>query len=85
MLVVPGYDDGVNATKRKISVSLDREIVEELEADDESLSTQINNALRDEVARRRRHRLLAEWLDEMVAEDGPVDEELVQKYMDLLS
>jgi post-segregation antitoxin (ccd killing protein) len=75
----------MTATKRKISVSLDQHIVEELEADDESLSTQINNALRDEVARRRRHRLLAEWLDAMEAEDGPVDEELVQKYMDLLA
>jgi hypothetical protein len=75
----------MTATKRKISVSLDQDIVEELEADDESLSTQINNALRDEVARRRRHRLLAEWLDAMEAEDGPVDEELVQKYMDLLA
>jgi Post-segregation antitoxin CcdA len=75
----------MTATKRKISVSLDQDIVEELEADDESLSTQINNALRDEVARRRRHRLLAEWLDSMEAEDGPVDEELVQKYMDLLA
>jgi len=75
----------VTATKRKISVSLDPDIVEELEADDESLSTQINNALRDEVARRRRHRMLAEWLDEMEAKDGPVDETLVQKYMDLLA
>jgi Post-segregation antitoxin CcdA len=75
----------MTAPKRKISVSLDRDIVEELEADVESLSTQINEALRDEVARRRRHRLLAEWLDAMEAEDGPVDEELVQKYMDLLA
>jgi post-segregation antitoxin (ccd killing protein) len=84
-MVVPWYASGITATKRKISVSLDQDIVEELEADDESLSTQINNALRDEVARRRRHRLLAEWLDAMEAEDGPVDEELVQKYMDLLA
>lgn len=75
----------MTSSKRRISVSLDQDIVEELEADDESLSTQINNALRDEVARRRRHRLLAEWLDAMEAEDGPVDEELVQKYMDLLA
>ena len=83
-MVVPWYAPGVTSTKRKISVSLDRDIVEELEADDESLSTQINEALRDELARRRRHRLLAEMLDELEAKHGPVDEQLVQKYMDLL-
>jgi hypothetical protein len=84
-MVAPWYAAGMTAPKRKISVSLDQDIVEELEADDESLSTQINDALRDEVARRRRHRLLAEWLDAMEAKYGPPDEELVRKYMDLLA
>ena len=30
--------------------------------------------------RRRRHRLLTEFLDQLDAENGPVDEALVEKY-----
>ncbi len=75
----------MTATKRKISVSLDADLVAELEASDESLSTQINEAVRIRLEERRRHRLLAEMLDEMEKADGPVDEALVQKFMDLLA
>jgi metal-responsive CopG/Arc/MetJ family transcriptional regulator len=75
----------MTATKRKISVSLDADLVAELEASDESLSTQINEAVRISLEERRRHRLLAEMLDEMEKRDGPVDEALVQKFMDLLA
>ena len=75
----------MTATKRKISVSLDADLVAELEASDESLSTQINEAVRISLEERRRHRLLAEMLDEMEERDGPVDEDLVQKFMDLLA
>lgn len=75
---------GVTATKRKISVSVDEDLVAELEASDEPVSTQVNNALRSQLEHRRRQRLLREWLDWMEAEEGPVDEAIVQKYMDLL-
>lgn len=70
--------------KRKISVSLDEDLVAELEAGGEALSTQVNDALRTELARRRRQRLLDELLVELEASHGPPDEALVQKYVDLL-
>jgi hypothetical protein len=71
-------------TKRKISVSLDEDLVTELEAGGEALSGQVNEAVRAEIQRRRRHRLLVEFLDAMDAEHGPVDERLVAKYTRLL-
>ena len=72
------------ATKRKISVSLDDDLVTQLETEDESLSAQVNAAVRLELDRRRRQRLLGELLDRLDAEQGPVDEALVEKYIGLL-
>lgn len=65
-------------------MSVDEDLVAELEASDEPVSTQVNSALRSQLEHRRRQRLLREWLDRMDAEEGPVDEAIVQKYMDLL-
>jgi len=70
--------------KRKISVSLDEDLVAELEAVGRSLSAQINAAVRAELERRRRQRRLTELLDQLDAEHGPVDERLVEKYVGLL-
>ena len=72
-------------TKRKVSVSLDEDLVEELESGSEALSTQVNEAVRMEIERRRRHRHLGEPLDELEVLHGPVDEALVQRYVDLLA
>jgi metal-responsive CopG/Arc/MetJ family transcriptional regulator len=74
----------MTTTKRKVSVSLDEDLVAELEAGGEALSSQVNDAIRLELTRRRRHRLLGEMLDGFDATSGPVDERLVQKYMELL-
>ena len=71
-------------TKRKVSVSLDEDLVEELESGGEGLSFQVNDAIRSELQRRRRHRLLGEMLDTFETTHGPVNEKLVQKYTDLL-
>jgi hypothetical protein len=71
-------------TKRKVSVSLDEDLVTELEAGGEALSSQVNDAVRSELERRRRQRLLSEVLDELDAVHGPVDEKLVRKYTELL-
>ena len=71
-------------TKRKISVSLDEDLVAELEAAEESLSAQVNVALRADVEHRHRRRLLAELLDQLDAQHGAVDEALVEKYVRLL-
>lgn len=75
----------MTTTKRKISVSLDEDLVAELEAGGEALSSQVNDAIRAELTQRRRHRLLGEMLDELDRVAGPPDEALVSKYMDLLT
>lgn len=66
-------------------MSLDADLVAELELADEALSTQVNDAIRAQLERRRRSRLLGEFLDNLEAVDGPADEALVSKYMDILS
>jgi post-segregation antitoxin (ccd killing protein) len=81
--VLPWYSSGMTA-KRKVSVSLDEDLVAELEAADEALSGQVNEAIRAEVERRRRNRLLTGMLDPLDAEYGPVDDALVAKYTELL-
>lgn len=75
----------MTTTKRKVSVSLDEDLVAELEAGDEPLSAQVNEAVRIDLGRRRRERLLGEMLDELEAAAGPVDERLVAKYVALLA
>jgi post-segregation antitoxin (ccd killing protein) len=74
----------MTTTKRKVSVSLDEDLVAELEAGGEAVSTQVNEAIRAELSRRRRRRLLEELLTELESTHGPADERLVKKYMDLL-
>ena len=81
---LPWYASGMPLTKRKISVSLDEDLVAELEALGRSLSAQINAAVRADLERRRRTRRLTELLDQLDAEQGPVDETLVDKYVRLL-
>lgn len=75
--------------KRKVSLTLDADLVEELEHDpDEALSAQVNNAIRAEVERRRRQRALRKLLDRLDAEDGPLteDEEVeVERFRRILS
>ena len=70
--------------KRKLSISLDEDLVAELEAGGEPVSAQVNAALRVELERRRRSRLLAEFLDRLADEVGPADEALVRRFEDLL-
>jgi Post-segregation antitoxin CcdA len=77
------YRQGMT-TKRRVSVSLDEDLVVELEAADEALSGPVNEAIRAVVERRRRNRLLTGVLDSLDAEYGQVDEALVAKYTELL-
>jgi len=74
----------MNLPKRKVSVSLDEDLVAELEREKQGLSAQVNAAVRAELERRRRHRLLVEFLDQLDSERGPVDEALIEKYVGLL-
>jgi antitoxin CcdA len=71
----------MTAAKRKVSVSLDADLVEELETVDVALSTRVNDALE----RRRRQHLLGELLAELDRRHGPVPEKLIAKYETLLS
>jgi hypothetical protein len=82
--VAPWYSSGMTTPKRKVSVSLDEDLVTELETADEALSAQVNEAIRVEVERRRRNRLLIAMLDSLDDAYGPVDEALVAKYAELL-
>lgn len=74
----------MTTTKRKVSVSLDADLVDELEASEEALSAQVNEAIRNELIRRRRQRVLGEMLAELSELHGPVDEDLVEHYTRLL-
>ena len=75
--------------KRKVSVTLDADLVAALEADSgTTLSAEVNSALRAEVTRRRRQQALADLLDHLAAERGgldtPEDEAEIARYMRLL-
>jgi hypothetical protein len=74
--------------KRKVSVSLDADIVEAFEQDG-PLSAQINEALREAAHRRNHRRALRALLERLVAEDGPLDtaEDLaaIARYREMLS
>lgn len=74
--------------KRKVSVSLDADIVEAFEQDG-PLSAQINEALREAAHRRNHRRALRALLERLEAEDGPLDtaEDLaaIARYREMLS
>jgi antitoxin component of MazEF toxin-antitoxin module len=75
--------------KRKVSVTLDADLVEAMEADSGStLSAEVNSALRAEVTRRRRQHALADLLDHLADERGsldtPEDAAEIARYMRLL-
>ena len=67
----------MTTAKRKVSVSLDEDLVTALEAEGESLSAQVNAAIREELEQRRRRRLLGELLDRLEREHGSPDEALI--------
>jgi hypothetical protein len=75
--------------KRKVSVTLDADLVAAMEADSNTtLSAEVNSALRAEFTRRRRQQALADLLDRLADERGrldtPEDEAEIARYMRLL-
>src|SRR5262245_10329972 len=74
--------------KRKVSLTLDADLVAEVEAGGENLSAQVNTVLRDELARRRGWRALGALVDRVDEEEGPLDtpedEAEIARYMRLL-
>jgi antitoxin component of MazEF toxin-antitoxin module len=78
-----------STAKRKVSVTLDADLVAALEADSSTtLSAEVNSALRAEVTRRRRQEALGDLLDHLAAERGrldtPEDDAEIARYMRLL-
>lgn len=58
-------------SKRRITLSLDEDVVEALEAwGERSLSAAANTALREAVAKETHHRALLGWLDELDQQYG---------------
>jgi antitoxin component of MazEF toxin-antitoxin module len=75
--------------KRKVSVTLDADLVEAMEADGgTTLSAEVNSVLRAELTRRKRQQALADLLDRLADERGkldtPEDEAEIARYMSLL-
>jgi len=75
-------------SKQKVSLSLDADLVSEFEKDG-PLSTSVNDALRAEWVRRRHAHALAELLDALDREHGPLDtaedDAAIEAYVELLS
>lgn len=77
------------STKRKVSVTLDADLVALVEAEGgATLSAEVNSALRAELTRRQRQQALADLLDRLAQERGrldtPEDEAEIARYMRLL-
>jgi antitoxin CcdA len=75
--------------KRKVSVTLDADLVAAMEADGSTtLSAELNSALRAAFTRRKQQQALADLLDHLADERGgldtPEDETEIARYMRLL-
>lgn len=71
--------------KKKITVTIDQALVDELELVNEPISSQVNAAIASTVAGRRRRRNLLRFLDELDEEFGPVDDEDLEEFRKLFS
>jgi hypothetical protein len=75
--------------KRKVSVTLDADLIAAMEADGgTTISAEVNSALRAEFTRRKQQQALADLLDRLADERGrldtPEDEAEIARYMRLL-
>jgi antitoxin component of MazEF toxin-antitoxin module len=78
-----------SSAKRKVSVTLDADLVAAMEADSSTtLSAEVNSALRAEFTRRKRQQALADLLDRLADERGRLDtaedQAEIGRYMRLL-
>ena len=78
-----------SSAKRKVSVTLDADLVAAMEADASvTLSAEVNSALRAEFTKRKRQQALADLLDHLADERGgldtPEDQAEIARYMRLL-
>jgi antitoxin CcdA len=78
-----------SSAKRKVSVTLDADLVAAMEAEGgTTLSAEVNSALRAEFTKRKRQRALTDLLDHLADERGrldtPEDQAEIARYMRLL-
>ena len=78
-----------SSAKRKVSVTLDADLVAALEAEaGTTLSAEMNSALRAKFTKRKRQQALSDLLDHLADERGrldtPEDEAEIARYMRLL-
>jgi antitoxin CcdA len=59
--------------KRKVSVTLDDDLVAEIESEGAGLSHRVNEALRADLAEKRRRRALDTLLEHLAEQNGPLD------------
>lgn len=74
----------MSTPKVRRTLTLDPELIDALGTDDTALSSTVNAILRREVARRERLNALSALLDRLELERGPVDQEQVAAYRQLL-
>jgi hypothetical protein len=77
-----------NVAMRTVTVTIDADLVEEIEAAGDDLSARVTEALGSDMVTRRRQRALGEVLDRLDDERGPLDtpedEAEIQRFMRLL-
>lgn len=74
----------MSGVKVRKTLTLDPELIDALGADDAALSSTVNAILRREVDRRQRLDALTKLLDRLEQERGPVDQDQVAQYRQLL-
>lgn len=63
------------STKRKVSLTLDEDVVVALQEDERTLSAVVNDAMRKHVRHMQQRRALRSMLDHFDDEDGPLDDD----------
>lgn len=74
----------MSTAKVRKTLTLDPELVDALGGDDTALSQTVNTILHEEVDRRQRLSALSDLLSRLETERGPVDDERVAEYRQLL-